>query len=67
MPSGDLTIGNDGNCGVLLVIKSALAAARPGCILPEGSWQGSCLNRLAKDVICVSVEYCTADKFPAAQ
>ena len=28
-------------------------AARPGCILPEGSWGGSCLNRPAKGVICV--------------
>ena len=35
-------------------------AARPGCILPEGSWEGSCLNRPAEGVICVlsAEHYC---------
>ena len=34
--------------------------ARPGCILPEGSGEGSCLNRPAKGVVYVpsAEHYC---------
>ena len=30
-----------------------LSGHRPDCILPTGSWEGSCLNRSAKGVICL--------------
>ena len=38
-----------------------LSGCQTSFILPKGSWEGPCLNRPPKNVICVSVEYYTVD------